>query len=216
MADPTFFQIDGPILVPGDDGADAGPYPDLVAPTSGLVIFKYNLAPGELFRFGETVPPAAVISSKEVVAVIQPDGSFLRQKDDGTVGGPVYLLANTPALGIAGDLSIYVRYKNIHIPGTTRPVALNPFYFNSPTVGGLKRFAELIPVPAAPVTGVTQGLTGISFTGEGHVNLDGTVQFELNNGTETVPLALNYLSMGGIDGGTPSDPGIGLLEGGSP
>lgn len=214
MTEPTYFIVDGPILVPSDDSADADTLPDLVAPTSGRVIFSYALAPGEMFRLASS-PAAALIARKET-AVIQSDGNLLRLKDDGTVGGALYLLANDEALGIEGDLPINVKFEDVFIPGSLRKIRLNAFQFIAPTAAVTKHFAELIPVPGTVASGVTQGLTGVGLTGEGHVNLDGTVQFELTDGTETDPLALNLLSIGGIDGGTPSDPGIGTLEGGTP
>jgi hypothetical protein len=211
MADPTYFIVTGPILTPGDDSSDAGVLPDLVAPTSGQIIFTYNIDAGAMFRLSS---PIVALISRPVTAQIQSDGSLLRLKDDGTVGGQIYLLAND-SIGIDGDLTINVRFNNVILPNTKRAV-LSPFNFIAPTTAATKMFAELIPTPGSTGTGVTQGLIGVGFTGAGRINLDGTVQWELTNGSFTDPLPIEMLSVDGINGGTPDDTGIGMLGGGTP
>lgn len=127
MAQLTYFTVYGDFLsIIGDTLADPDPNPDTVG-ISGSVTFTPSVTQGDALLAVTLDPRPAMVIPAAITASIAADGQL---KYDAGLG--VRLVANTPVLGLVGNLYYTVSFSGLTVRG--RSVRLNSFSFAAPTV----------------------------------------------------------------------------------
>jgi hypothetical protein len=146
-------------------------------------------------------PRPASFAFEAVSGVIDGDGQ-LKDKYGGTVG--VRLYANDPVLNLEN-----LPYRaELRIPGEGRPVWFTTF--DAPTTDITVNLVPFVPAPGTTAVGVT--VTGAV---DNVIQTGDTLQFYVDGVPIGAPVSLIPSGAGDLDGGDPSSPGSGSIDGGT-
>lgn len=142
MAALTYFTVNAYGISVNVDYTDEGVDPDL-QPITATVTFKPRVGVGSLLQAPSYTTPA-LVALPPIVARLDEDGKLH------TVAGDlgVRLVANTPVLGLSGDLIYDVIWSNVKY--NKKSQTISPFGFVAPTSDTPVDLASVTRVPIVP------------------------------------------------------------------
>lgn len=205
---PINFTVNYDQLTNEDDSANS--WEDNEAtPLIGPVVFTPQFRDERPLLAPNASPRPAGFIVREFTGYIDTDGR-LKNKRGGSIG--TRLWARDPDFRI--DHLWYKVEFSLATP-IGKVVTVTGGYFEAPTTDTPVNLVSVLQQTGSPGIGITQGLGGDPVD-DVALDGDGNVVFYVQGSPIGDPLHLDVIDLSSVDGGTPSDPGDDILDGGTP